>query len=146
MTSTWVGDGVVATAWAAVLSGAPSTAVSMARGENLLDSSAAAGTLLVPISSPRALRLAAGGIAHGAISLWWGLVLSRALPRRRTVLWGAVAGLAIAALDLGVIGRRFPAIRDLDPGPQVADHLAFGIVTAAAVRRSRESRRPRRGR
>jgi hypothetical protein len=35
---------------------------------------------------------------------------------------------AIAALDLGFIGRRLPAIRWLAIAPQVADHLAFGMV------------------
>jgi hypothetical protein len=86
------------------------------------------------------VRLAAGGVAHSVISLGWGLVLARLLPRRRTVWWGGIAGLAIAALDLGVIGRRVPAIAALDQGPQVADHLAFGVVAGAVVSRRRRQR------
>jgi hypothetical protein len=36
-----------------------------------------------------------------ALSLLWAAVLERALPSRHRVVWGAVGGLAIAALDLG---------------------------------------------
>jgi hypothetical protein len=46
---------------------------------------------------------------------------------------GLVAGAAIAALDLGVVGRRFPDIDALDAGPQVLDHLAFGVVAAVVL-------------
>ena len=77
---------------------------------------------------------------HTGISLWWGLVLSRALPERRTVTLGALAGLAIAALDLGVVGRRLPRIRSLPLLPQLADHVAFGVTAAAVIRRRRSSR------
>jgi hypothetical protein len=63
---------------------------------------------------------------HLGISLAWTLVLDRAGIRgaRR----GAVAGLAIAALDLGLAGRRVPRIRELPVGPQLADHAAFGAI------------------
>jgi len=61
------------------------------------------------------------------------------LPDRRTVALGAAAGLAIAALDLGVIGRRFPRIRALSQAPQVADHLAFGALVGAVVSRRRRA-------
>ena len=50
---------------------------------------------------------------HLALSLGWALLLARVLPRRHTVAWATAAGLAIAALDLGVVGRRFPRIRAL---------------------------------
>jgi hypothetical protein len=82
----------------------------------------------------------AGAAAHVAISLGWGVVLERVLPRQRTVAWGAVAGLAIAGLDLGVIGRRLPKIRALPMGRQVLDHVAYGVVVGAVLIRSR--RRP----
>ena len=74
-----------------------------------------------------------GLLAHVAITVWWTAVLDRVLPKRRPVVEGAIAGLAIAALDLGVIGRRYPAIRALDAGPQVLDHIAFGVVAATAL-------------
>jgi hypothetical protein len=47
------------------------------------------------------------------------------------VLWGVLGGLAIAAVDLGVIGRRRPAIRALPLLPQLADHALFGAVVGA---------------
>jgi hypothetical protein len=65
---------------------------------------------------------------HLGVSLAWTLVLDRAGVR--TARGGAVAGLAIAALDLGVLGRRLPRLRALPLGPQVADHAAFGAIAA----------------
>ena len=62
------------------------------------------------------------------------------LPRRRTVLAGAAAGAVIAALDLGVVGRRLPAVRALDWRPQALDHVAYGAVVAYVVSRRRSSR------
>lgn len=97
------------------------------RRENLLESTRAAGTLLGKRSVVR------GGVAHAVITLWWTAVLDVALPRRRPVVEGAAAGLAIAALDLGLVARRYPAIRALDQLPQVLDHLAFGVVAATAL-------------
>jgi hypothetical protein len=73
-------------------------------------------------------RLLAGVATHLAISTFWTGVLWRGLPRRHPIAWGAAAGLAIAGLDLGLIGRRFPAIRRLDLGPQLIDHMAFGAI------------------
>jgi hypothetical protein len=55
-------------------------------------------------------------------------VLERAGVREART--GALAGLAIAALDLGVAGRRFPRIPALPVLPQLADHAAFGAVAA----------------
>jgi len=79
----------------------------------------------------------AGGAAHVAISLGWGIVLAAVLPRRHTVLAGAVAGVGIAALDLGVVGRRLPAIRALDWRPQLLDHVAYGAIVGAVLSVSR---------
>jgi hypothetical protein len=67
------------------------------------------------------------------VSTVWGTILAVALPRRRTAAWGALAGLLIAALDLGVVARRFPAIRALPTVPQVADHVAFGAIAGAVL-------------
>lgn len=85
-----------------------------------------------------------GLAAHVGMTLWWTAVLEAALPRRRPVIEGTVAGLAIAALDLGLIGRRFPAIRELDAVPQVLDHVAFGVTVASVGPRvPREGAQPR---
>jgi hypothetical protein len=112
---------------AGLLSGAPSTLITVAKRENLLDSTRAAGTLLGKRSLIR------GGMAHVLITLFWTAVLAALLPRRRPVVEGLVAGAAIAALDLGVVGRRFPEIGALDAAPQVLDHLAFGVVASVAL-------------
>jgi hypothetical protein len=47
---------------------------------------------------------------------------------------GAVAGLAVAALDLGVVGRRFPRVRALPQAPQWLDHVAYGMLVTAVLR------------
>jgi hypothetical protein len=122
---------------AAVLSGAPSTLVTLARGEDVLAGARAAGTLLLP-GERRALPLLAAAMpVHLAVSLGWAVVLERTLPRGREPLAGALAGLAIAALDLGVIGRRLPAIRTLPQGRQWADHAAYGLAVGAVLARRR---------
>ena len=121
-------DGLAAGAAAAVLSGIPSTLVTMARGEDVLESTRAVGGTVI-----------AGAAAHVVISLGWGAVLERVLPRRRTVAWGAAAGLAIAALDLGVVGRHLPRIRALPAGRQVLDHVAYGAVVGAVLNRRRRA-------
>src|SRR5260370_10595330 len=117
--------GLRAGAVAGVLSGAPSTLHAVATGRSPIDALRAAGTVIFPDEAAPASLAAAGVVAHGAISLGWGVVLAAVLPRRRAVVWGALAGLAIAGLDLGALGRRWPRIPALPVVPQVADHLAF---------------------
>jgi hypothetical protein len=133
----WITDGIAAGGVAAVLSGIPSTVIAIARGDDPLESTAAAGSILVSHEAGRLLRLAAAVPVHVALSLGWGVVLSALLPRRATIVWGAAAGLCIAALDLGVIGRRFPRINALPLGPQIADHVAYGAVVGAVLRKRR---------
>jgi hypothetical protein len=137
----WITDGIAAGGIAAVLSGIPSTVIAVVRGDDPLESTAAAGSILVSDESGTLLRLAAAVPVHVGLSLGWGVILSAALPRRATIAWGAAAGLCIAALDLGVIGRRFARIEALPLGPQVADHAAYGAVVGAVLRRRRSRRR-----
>lgn len=139
-TAAAMGDGVVAGAVAWASSGLPSTLHALAAGSRLLAPVQAAGTLLVPSGSSVPALLAGGVIAHTGLSLGWATLLALALPERRTVPAGAAAGLLIAGLDLGVAGRRYPAIAALPTAPQVADHLAFGAVVALVVRRRRRRR------
>ena len=108
----------------------------MATGRSPFDALRAAGTLLLADDAPPSARAAAGVAAHGAISLGWGVVLAVVLPRRRAVVWGALGGLAIAGLDLGLLGRRWPRIRALPLVPQVADHVAFGVIVGTVVSRA----------
>lgn len=102
-------DGFAAGGFAALLSGAPSTLHAFVVGASPLEATLAAGTLVLPCERRLLPLLLAAVPAHAAISLGWGVVLALVLPARRTVGAGAVAGLAIAALDLGVVARRFPA-------------------------------------
>jgi hypothetical protein len=133
---------------AGVLSGAPSTLISLVQGSDPLEATVAAGAILLPREHRRSILLAAAVPVHGSISLAWAAAMTAFLPRRRTVLWGAIWGLAIAALDLGPLARPFLRIRALPKVPQVADHVAFGLITAVWVQRSRAraptSRRDRR--
>jgi hypothetical protein len=134
-------DAVVAGALAAVLSGVPSTAHALLTGRNPLEASLAAGTLLLPREQRRTRLLPAAIAVHVMLSLGWACVLAMLLPRRRTVEAAVLAGLAIAALDLGLVGRRFPRIRALPLLPQLLDHVAYS-VTVGTVLRVRRGRRP----
>jgi hypothetical protein len=115
-----------AAAWAAALSGIPSTVHALATGRDPLEAARAAGTIMLPHQASPERLLAAAVPVHLAISLTWTIVLDRAGVRG--ALRGGIAGLAIAALDLGVASRRFPRIRQLPLGPQLADHAAFGVI------------------
>ena len=130
-----------AIALAAVGSGLPSTVVTVLRRRELLESTRAAGTLLVRESASAPTRLVAGGVSHLVISFFWGTIVWRSLPERHTMAWGSVAGLGIAAVDLGVVARFFPAISRLPRGPQVADHVAFGLIIGSCRARSRQRAR-----
>ena len=129
-----VRDGLVAGAIASIFSGIPSTIYSFINGRDPLEASYAAGSILVGHDAPKERQLAAAVPVHLGISLFWGVVVAFVLPRKRTVPSGAAAGAAIAALDLGLIGPRFPLISALPKGPQIADHVAFGTMVAVALR------------
>ena len=122
---------------AAVVSGAPSTVWTLARRGDVLAGARAAGALVLPREQRTIPLLAAAVPVHLALSLGWAAVLAAGLPRGREPLFGAAAGLAIAALDLGVIGRRVPAIRELEQPPQWLDHLAYGVAVGVVLRRRR---------
>ena len=133
----------LATAAAALLSGAPSTAHSLLTRRPLLDTARAAATLVPGRTRRRAARqplladLVAGGLAHAAVSVLWGTVLSRTLPAGRRAVWGVAAGAAIHAVDLGLIARLpgLEAMRALPQLPQLGDHLAFGFTFGWALDR-----------
>ncbi|HWF50907.1 MAG TPA: hypothetical protein VG294_09735 [Solirubrobacteraceae bacterium] len=123
---------------AAIFSGAPSTLHALlsqgsvpAAGAYVVDATRAIGTL-VPPGRPGLVR---GAVLHVAISAVCAEALARALPRRRSAAWGAGAGLAIGVVNVGMIGRRFPAIRELPLLPQLADHVMFGVLFAVVADR-----------
>ncbi len=125
----------VAAAWGAALSGAPSTLHALARGRDPLEATRAAGSILLPHERRTLPLVAAAAPVHVAVSLAWAVALERLGVRgaRR----GAAAGLVIAAVDLRLVGRRFPRVRALAFGPQVADHLLYGAVVGAVLARRR---------
>lgn len=130
-------DAVAAGAIAALVGGAPSTVWALLSGADPLEPTLAAGSLLLPNERRRARLVVAAVPVHLALSLGWAFALERMLPRRHAVAGGAVAGAAIAALDLGVAGRRLGRIRTLPLAPQVADHLAYGATVGYVLARRR---------
>lgn len=119
---------------AAVVSGIPSTVHAVLTGGDVLAATRAAGTLL-PGRRDRPGVLA-GLVAHTAVSTAWTCVLAAAARHHRLGAGGgAVAGLVIAALDLGIAARAYPAVRALPRGPQILDHLVFGAVTGTLLDR-----------
>lgn len=137
-------DAVRAGAVAAVLSGAPSTLWALLTRTDPLAPSLAAGSMLLPATTQRARLLVAAAVVHGALALGWAQVLGAApgpwLRPQSTAgraLRGSVAGLVIAALDLGLAhgprSSRLARVRALPLLPQLADHLAFGAVVGALL-------------
>jgi hypothetical protein len=120
----------------AVLSGVPSTTVALARGEDVLDGARAAGRILLPRETRTPVLLAAAVPVHLGLSVGWAAVLDAVDVGP---LSGLAAAMGIAALDLGVIGRRIPAIRELPQPRQWADHAAYGLVVGQWLRRRRGS-------
>ena len=128
---------IVAGTWAAVLSGAPSTLHALLTGRDPLEATKAAGSIVLTRETRTPALVAAAVPAHLALSLGWALVLQRAGVTGAAR--GAAAGLAIAALDLGVVGRHYPRLRALPVAPQLADHVAYGAVVGVVLaRRTRD--------
>lgn len=127
----------------ALLSGAPSTAWALLRHGDPLAATRAAGTLVLPGGRGDLHLLPAAAAAHVALSVGWAGVLDALLPRPprtgRAATDGALAGLAIAAVDLGIAHAsrrpRFADVRALPVIPQLADHVAFGVIVAVLLRR-----------
>jgi hypothetical protein len=130
-------DALVAGLAGAACSAAPSTTWSLLRGDDVLDGARAAGAILLPRERRTTVLLAAAVPVHLGLSLGWAAALAAVLPRRFEPAAGVAGALAIALLDLGLIGRRLPAIRALPQGRQWADHVAFGLAVGAVLRARR---------
>jgi hypothetical protein len=130
-------NGLIAGAVAAAVSGVPSTAWALLHGDDPLEATLAAGWLLMPRESRRGRLLGAAVPVHLALSLGWAMVLAPLLPHRREVATGAAGGLAIAAVDLAIVGRLSPRVRALPLLPQLADHLAYGATVGYVLARLR---------
>jgi hypothetical protein len=136
----------LAAAWAVAtaVSGAPSTAWALATGGDPWEATRAAGAMLAPASAALPTLLAAAALAHVTISAFWAALLVPVLPARHAVLAATSAAAAIGVLDLFVIApRAFPEVAALAPGPQLADHLAWGASLGATVAWRRRRRRRR---
>ncbi len=105
----------------------------LATGRDPLEAALAAGSILLPRETSRPKLVAAAVPVHLALSLAWTLAFDRAGVR--TARGGALAGLAVAALDLGAAGPRFPRVGELPLGPQLADHAAFGAIAGLLLGR-----------
>ena len=130
-------DALVAGLVAAAVSGAPSTLYALAARREPLEPTLAAGSILLPRERRRWVLVLAAAPVHLSLSLGWALVLARFLPRRGGAVAGACAGVAIAALDLGLAGRGFARVRALPLVPQLADHVAFGATVGYVLGRRR---------
>jgi hypothetical protein len=133
-------DALAAGAAGAALSGLPSTAWTLLRGGSVLDGVLAAGSIALPRERRTVPLVAAAAPVHLALSLGWAAVLAAVVPRGHEVPGSVLGALAIAALDLGVVARRFPRIRALPQGRQWADHVAYGLAVGAVLRARRVRR------
>jgi hypothetical protein len=136
-------DAFLAGVVGSVVSGAPSTLWTLLEGGDPAEGGRALGKVLLPREERTLVLLAAGAPVHGALSLGWAYVLAAVVPEGREPAWGALGGVAIAALDLAVLGRFFPPIAALPQGRQWADHVAFGLTVGAVLRATRRAGRPR---
>ena len=118
--------------------GLPSTVMALARGDDVLDGARAAGSLLLWRERRTLPLLVAAVPVHLALSLGWAAAIERVVPRGDELAGGVLGGLAVAALDLGVIGRRLERIRSLPQGRQWADHVAYGLAVGAVLARRRQ--------
>jgi hypothetical protein len=131
-----------ATVVASVLGGTPSLLNAVAHGgvpgawSYGVTATRAIGTLVPP---GRRSMLAGLG-AHFAISLAAGQALGRYLPCRHVIRWAVGGGALMGLLGVGVVGRRYPAIRQLSFGPQLADNIAFALIFALVA--GRDERHP----
>jgi hypothetical protein len=123
----------------AACSAIPSTTWTVLHGEDVLGGGRAAGAIVLPRERRTLVLLAAAVPVHLGLSLFWAAVMAAALPERAEPGWGVAGAMAIAALDLEVIGRRIPAIRALPQGRQWADHAAYGLAVGIALRARRLS-------
>jgi hypothetical protein len=121
----------------AVVSGLPSTLITVLAGEDPLEGGRALGRVVLPREERTLVLLAVGAPVHLALSLGWAGVLGAVLPQRAEPALATLGGLGIAALDLGLLGRFFPPIAALPQGRQWADHVAFGLTVGVVLRATR---------
>ena len=132
-------DALLAGAVASVLAGVPSTLHALGTNRSVLEGAAAAGSILLPAERRTPVLVAAAVPVHLVLSLGWAQLIALVAPRRRPVAGSIVCAVAIAALDLQVIGRRLPRIRALAQGPPWVDHLVYGATVGVVLRKRRSA-------
>src|ERR1700754_29972 len=88
----------------AIVSGFPSTLITLLEGGDPLEGGRALGKVLLPREERTVVLLVAGAPVHLALSLGWAGVLAAVLPEHDEAVLGTVGGLIIAGLDLAVLG------------------------------------------
>jgi hypothetical protein len=132
-------DGVRAGLGGAVVGAVPSTFHALLTGRDLREATVAAGSIVLPRERREFRLLVLGAGVHVVVSVAWGVTFAAVLPRRRTARAGAVAGLAVAAVDLGLVGRHVDRIAALPLLPQLSDHVVYGTTVGVVLRRQRRS-------
>ena len=112
----------------------------------MLEGGRATGAMVLRHERRTWVLLAIAAPVHLAISLGWAAVMAAALPRGGELVRGVAGAMAIATLDLALIGRRIPSIAALPQGRQWADHAAYGLAVGLVLRarRSRRTGKPAR--
>lgn len=127
-------DIVIAAAWAALLSGIPSTVYAVLADGDPMEATRAAGAMLISYEASDIELFMAAGLVHVAVTLFWAFILATVLPRRHLVWWCVAAAALIAFLDVKLIARAvFPEVYELDFWPQFADHIAWGAAFGVAL-------------
>lgn len=136
--------GDVCRAWlaATVFSGVPSTVILTATGQDLWPPVRAVGSMLLPTDAPAWMLLAGAALVHGAVSLFWTVVIASLVPPARAPLYATGAAALIAVLDLRIIAPLlFPGVAALAFPPQFADHLMWGLLVGVTLKMRAAKRR-----
>src|SRR5205809_6733045 len=122
----WLVEVLVASAWAALVSAFPSTLWELFTAGDPLESTRAAGAMLISYDSSDAALITAACVVHVSVTLFWAAILAWILPRKHIVWTSIVAAGVIAFIDLQLIARFFfPDVYVLEFWPQFADHIAW---------------------
>ncbi|MDB5811943.1 MAG: hypothetical protein JWN94_4065 [Betaproteobacteria bacterium] len=131
---------------ATLFSGVPSTLFFIITGVDLWPPIQAVGEMVLPSSSEPSQIFIAAALVHGTVSVFWTLVVARILPVKHAPAYAIAASALIAVIDLRVIAPVFfPAVAALSFWPQVADHLAWGLLLGVTLEWSAKARARRRG-
>ena len=118
---------------AGVLSGIPSTVITLAKGDDPLESTVAVGSALLPEEEDLATLVGAGLLAHFAISLGWTIAFAIIMRKNPTWIRGGLLGGLVGTIDLELASLRFPQIAALPKVPQLLDHIAFGALVGGVL-------------